>query len=183
MCARCISECTIPWLPCYAQCHFRTKWHLTSHWSLKSDVISWYWLYKFKSFKNTKHLSVVILSHIFQQSLSSRVVPRDCKVDKVIPMPKKCPSSYPSNYRPISLTWVCSKIMEHIIYTQTVKFLICVNVFHPSKHGFQKGLSCNTQLAAFINDINWSINHNIPVDALFLDFEKAFDKLPHKRLL
>lgn len=135
-----------------------------------------------KVLKNTKHLSAAILSHIFQQSLSSGVVPRDWKVGKVIPIPKKGPSSSPSNYRPISLTCVCCKIMEHIIYSQTVKFLVSVNFFHPSQHGFQKGLSCDTQLALFINDISSSIDHNIPVDALFLDFEKAFDKVPHKRL-
>lgn len=135
-----------------------------------------------KVLKNTKHISAVILSHIFQQSLSSGVVPRDWKVGKIIPVPKKGPSSSPSSYRPISLTCICSKLMEHIIYSQTVKFLSSVNFFHPSQHGFQKGLSCDTQLALFINDISSCLDRNIPVDALFLDFEKAFDKVPHKRL-
>lgn len=43
-------------------------------------------------------------------------------------------------------------------------------------------MSCDTQLALFFNDISSSVDVNVPVDVLFLDFEKAFDKVPHKRL-
>lgn len=135
-----------------------------------------------KILKNTKIVTSVILSNIFQQSLSSGVVPQDWKVGKVIPIPKKGNSYSPKNYRPISLTSVCSKIMEHVIYSHIVNFLAPLHFFHKNQHGFQKGVSCDTQLALFTNDISSSIDVNIPVDALFLDFEKAFDKVPHKRL-
>lgn len=135
-----------------------------------------------KILKNTKLLTSVILSHIFQQSLSCGVVPEDWKLGKIIPVPKKGPASSPNNYRPISITSVCSKLMEHVIYSHVIKFLNSVKFFHPSQHGFQKGLSCDTQLALFINDLSSSIDVNIPVDAIFLDFEKAFDKVSHQRL-
>lgn len=133
-----------------------------------------------KILKNTKHLSSIILSHIFQQSLSTGCVPQDWKIGKIVPVPKKASDNA---FRPISLTCVCSKVMEHIIYTHVACFLKSVNFFHPNQHGFQKGLSCDTQLALFLSDINSNLDANTPVDAIFLDFEKAFDKVPHKRLL
>lgn len=136
-----------------------------------------------KMLKNTQPIVSVILCHIFQQSLSSGVVPEDWKVGKIVPVPKKGPPSQPSSYRPISLTSICSKLMEHVIYSNTVKFLNRHNFFHHSQHGFRSGLSCDTQLASFYNDISSSVDLNIPTDALFLDFEKAFDKVPHQRLL
>lgn len=136
-----------------------------------------------KVLKNTKYVTSEILCHIFQQSLSSGVVPDDWKVGKVIPVPKKGPSSSCSSYRPISLTSVCSKLMEHVLHSHIATFLTSVNFFHPNQHGFRKGLSCDSQLALFINDISTNLDQNIPVDALFLDFEKAFDKVPHQRLL
>lgn len=73
-------------------------------------------------------------------------------------------------------------ILQHILHSHIAKLLTSVNFFHPSQHGFQKGLSCDTQLALFINDISSSLDTNTPVDALFLDFEKAFDKVPHNHL-
>lgn len=73
--------------------------------------------------------------------------------------------------------------MEHIIYTHIASFLKSAKFFHPNQHGFQKGLSCDTQLALFLSDINSKLDINVPVDAIFIDFEKAFDKVPHKRLL
>lgn len=135
-----------------------------------------------KMLKNTAHISSVFLCHIFQQSLSSGVVPQDWKIGKIIPVPKKGSSSSCHNYRPISLISVCSKLMEHIIYSHIVNFLTSANFFNPNQHGFQKGMSCETQLALFVNDISSHLDQNIPIDALFLDFQKAFDKVPHERL-
>lgn len=68
----------------------------------------------------------------------------------------------------ISITCVCSKIMEHIIYSHTANFLSPVNFYNPNQHGFSKGFSCDTQLALFLHDLH-------AYNALFLDFEKAFD--------
>lgn len=135
-----------------------------------------------KILKNTKHISSIILSLIFQQSLSSGVVPQDWKVGKIIPVPKKGNPSSQNSYRPISLTSISCKLMEHVIYSHITKFLTSLNFFHPNQHGFLKGLSCDTQLASFINDLSTNLDQNVPVDSLFLDFEKAFDKVPHNRL-
>ena len=73
--------------------------------------------------------------------------------------------------------------MEHVIYTQIMQFLDRHNFFHVSQHGFRKGLSCETQLAMFNYDLHINLVTNKQVDAIFLDYAKAFDKLPHQRLL
>lgn len=73
--------------------------------------------------------------------------------------------------------------MEHVIYTQIMRFLDNANFFHPAQHGFRKGLSCETQLAIFTHDLHINLDGNTQVDAIFLDYAKAFDKLPRQRLL
>lgn len=47
---------------------------------------------------------------------------------------------------------------------------------------FKKGLSCEARLALFTSDISSCLDVNLPMDALFLDFEKAFDKVPQQLL-
>lgn len=125
----------------------------------------------------------LFLSLIFQESLNSASIPHDWQVGKVIPVFKKGSRSSPSNYRPISITSVSCKIMEHILYSHIANFLTSVNFFHPSQHGFRKNYSCDTQLALFLHDLHLNLDRNIPTDTIFLDFEKAFDKVPHGRLL
>ena len=52
-----------------------------------------------------------------------------------------------------------------------------------SQHGFRKGSSCLTNLLLFLDKISHSIDDGFLVDVVFLDVAKAFDKVPHKRLL
>lgn len=136
-----------------------------------------------KLLKNTRHVSAVYLSMLFAQSLSTGSIPIDWKVGKVVPVFKSGNKESPLNYRPISLTSVPCKIMEHVIYSHVMNFLDSINFFHPSQHGFRKNLSCDTQLAIFVHDLHVNLDCNLQTDAIFLDFAKAFDKVPHKRLL
>lgn len=62
-------------------------------------------------------------------------------------------------------------------------FQSAITFFHSSQHGFRSGLSCDTQLALFDHNIISSLDLTIVLDALFSDFGKAFDKVPHQRLL
>lgn len=136
-----------------------------------------------KLLKNTKNICAAYFRIIFEQSLSSGSIPLSWKEGQVVPIFKSGNKSSPLNYRPISLTSVPCKIMEHVIYTQIMQFLDRHNFFHASQHGFRKGLSCETQLAMFIHDLHINLDTNKQVDAIFLDYAKAFDKLPHQRLL
>ena len=67
-----------------------------------------------------KKLATVIspaLTRIFQASLHQCLIPMDWKSANVVPVFKKGERSISSNYRPVSLTCICSKLLEHIIYS------------------------------------------------------------------
>lgn len=136
-----------------------------------------------KFLKNTVDVCAEYLCLLFSQSLVTGQLPDDWKKGKVIPVFKAGNKNSPLNYRPISLTSVPCKIMEHVIFTHIISFLDKVNFFHPAQHGFRKGFSCETQLALFVHDLHSNLDNNLQTDAIFLDFTKAFDKVPHKRLL
>ena len=96
---------------------------------------------------------------------------------------KKREKKKPENYRPISLTSVPCKLMEKLVRDIIVRHMTENNLFSNAQHGFIKGKSCVTQLLEFLEDITQSIDNGDEVDFIYLDFCKAFDKVPHRRLL
>lgn len=135
-----------------------------------------------KFLKNTEVYSSIIISKLFSQSLQTGCIPRDWKVGKVTPLYKSGNRQSPLNYRPISLTSVCCKILEHIIYSQLVNFLETNSFFSSSQHGFRKSYSCETQLISFTHDLFAAIDKRSVIDCIFLDFSKAFDVVSHQLL-
>jgi len=87
------------------------------------------------------------------------------------------------NYRPISLTCVCCKILEHIISSHIRHNLDQYGIVSPYQHGFRKLYSCETQLLVTIQDLLFHRDKHVPIDMVILDFSKAFDVVPHRRLL
>ena len=87
------------------------------------------------------------------------------------------------NYRPVSLTLVICKLLESLIKDHLVDFLVKNNLINPSQHGFLKARSCLTNMLCFLEDVTKWVDERSPVDIIYLDFKKAFDKVPHKRLL
>ena len=86
------------------------------------------------------------LTRIFKKSLKERRVPKDWKHALVAPIYKKGARYESANYRPISLTCICSKLMEHIICSSMMKHAKENNILYSMQHGFREGLSCETQL-------------------------------------
>lgn len=136
-----------------------------------------------KFLKSTATYSSLILSEIFSQSLQCCTLPNDWKVGKVVPLHKSGTAHSPLNYRPISLTSVPCKLLEHIIYSHLVAFLESNSFFTNCQHGFRKFFSCETQLVSFTNDLMVAIDAGLIVDCIFLDFAKAFDSVSHDLLL
>ena len=89
----------------------------------------------------------------------------------------------PSNYRPISLTSVCSKVMEHVIFHSIMEHLQNHSILSDFQHGFRPGYSYQTQLIDFIENIQHAMDQRKQADLILLDFSKVFDTVPHQRLL
>ena len=123
------------------------------------------------------------LSLIFNLSLHHKQVPNDWKHANVTPIFKKGDKSDPGNYRPISLTSQICKVLESILRDNIVNHLNTHTLLLQSQHGFTKGKSCLTNLLLFLEDITKAIDEGKPLDVIYLDFAKAFDKVPHQRLL
>ena len=98
-------------------------------------------------------------------------------------MYKKGDKHDPINYRPISLTCICCKLLEHIISSNVMSHLENNNILYDLQHGFRPSRSCETQLISFLQHVSQSNNQNIQTDVVIMDFAKAFDKVPHQHLL
>jgi len=124
-----------------------------------------------------------ILKVIFTQSLSSSSLPKDWLTANISPIFKKGTRNNPANYRPISLTSVCCKTMEHIISHHIMSHLQSNHILTNQQHGFRPGFSCQTQLIALVEDLQRNMDNHCQVDLILLDFAKAFNRVPHQHLL
>ena len=123
------------------------------------------------------------LAHVFNMSLQERTVPFEWKEANIIPLFKKGSRNKSVNYRTVSLSSVMCKLLETIIRDHMMDFLIKHKLINPSHHGFLKAKSCLTNLLCFLEEITKWVDDGSPVDVINLDFQKAFDKVPHQRLL
>ena len=87
------------------------------------------------------------------------------------------------NYRPISLTSIVCKIFESLIRDGITAHLHMNNVINASQHGFMSKKSCLTNLLEYLEELTRLVDEGNSVDVIYLDFAKAFDKVPHQRLL
>ena len=124
-----------------------------------------------------------ILQVIFQRSLDTGRVPKDWSTAFVCPLFKKGDTSLASNYRPISLTSILCKVLEHVVTTNIVSHMDKYNLLYDLQHGFRSKRSCETQLVTLIEDLMWNSIAGNQTDLVLLDFSKAFDKVSHQKLL
>ena len=110
-------------------------------------------------------------------------VPYAWKQADIVPIHKKGPKTDRENYRQISLTSIACKVCEKIVKKRVINFWQSLGIFNPIQFGFLEGKSTMTQLLTCYNDWASSRNKSTPTDVVFLDFTKAFDSVPHKRLL
>ena len=101
----------------------------------------------------------------------------------VAPVYKKEDKYLASNYRPVSLTVVCCKLLEHCVCNHTLQHLENHNLLTSLQHGFRRRHSCETQLLLTYDDLIGSFVRGIQTDMAILDFSHAFDTVPHERLL
>ena len=113
------------------------------------------------------------LTAIFQKSVDSGELPRDWRNANIAPVFKKGDKHLPENYRPVSLTCVASKLLEHIICRHLLDHLDKHNVLSSLNHRFRAGYSCETQLVVTAHDLLESFDSDTQADVLVLDFSKA----------
>ena len=119
---------------------------------------------------------------IFQQSWSTGEVPADWRCANVTAIFKKGDRTTPANYRPVSLTSVPCKLMEHIIFSNVMSHCDEHEILKHYQHGFRRKHSCESQLIITLEELQRQLDNNIQSDVLILDFSKAFDKVDHHRL-
>jgi hypothetical protein len=122
------------------------------------------------------------LTKIFNLSIQTGIVPQDWRDANVTPLHKKGSKTKAENYRPVSLTSVIGKMLESTVKEAIVRHLEKHKLIKSSQHGFTKGKSCLTNLLIFFEEVTKELDEGNDVDLVYLDFSKAFDKVPYQRL-
>ena len=105
------------------------------------------------------------------------------KQANVCPIFKKCDRAHPAFYGPVSLTSCISKILESIIRDAIYDHLHVNNILCNEQYGFRSGHSYNLQLLETLQEWSCMVDKGEGCDILYLDYSKAFDTVPHERLL
>ena len=125
----------------------------------------------------------MFLKYIFEQSLHTGDIPHDWRQAVVHPIFKGGSPTQPGNYRPISLTCICCKMMERVLVSNILTHLEENSLLSSFQHGFRRNLSCESQLIMLWQEVMSSIDRKNSIDLAFIDFSKAFDKVPHNHLI
>ena len=136
-----------------------------------------------KILKLFRHKLSPIFSNLFNNCMYAGVFPDQLKIARVIPLFKAGDRNDVSNYRPISLLPVFSKIFEKLIHKRVLSFLDKHDVLYSKQFGFRKQHSTIHALNTAITQVLHSLEKNHTVFGIFLDFSKAFDTVKHDILL
>jgi hypothetical protein len=123
------------------------------------------------------------LTLIFRKSLEEGQVPSHWKDAHVIPIHKKGRKKLPNNYRPVSLTSIACKLMERLIRDKIMRHMEENKLFTDCQYGFRNKRSTVLQLLKVLDQWTELLDEGNCLDVLYLDFSKAFDTVPHCRLL
>jgi len=125
----------------------------------------------------------VQLSMLYQSFRWVEKVPAGWKTAIITPLFKKGASSDPSNYHPISLTRVFSKLTERVVVINLLNNLRCHNLISKQQHGFLSERSTATNLLESLNDWSVSLENGTHQTVAYVDFAKAFDSVCHSKLV
>ena len=132
--------------------------------------------------KRTLSNLLLPLGIIYNKSLRQGKVPSLWKRAIVIPLHKKGIRSMPSNYRPVSMTSVFSRLLESILSRKITDHLTRNNLLSRMQHGFMKRRNTSTNQLLMLDVLTQNFDKNIQTDLILLDFSKAFDVVPHTKL-
>ena len=120
---------------------------------------------------------------LFNISIKNCELPYDWKLAHVTPIPKSNDKSDPLNYRPISLLSILVKLLEKHMYSKILEHLKDISFLSNKQWGFTKGKSTTGALLTAVHNWHKLLEDGQSVCAVFFDFKKAFDKVPHSILM
>lgn len=123
------------------------------------------------------------LHQLFRRSLDSATLPQAWKHAVVTPIHKKGDRKLATNYRPISLTSAVCKSMERLVANAIFAFARRTGIIPEYQHGFVPGRSVTSNLLLCLEDWTKALDQGKQMDVIYLDFAKAFDKVPPRRLI
>ena len=132
---------------------------------------------------NVCHSIITPITLIFDQSLKEGSLPVSWREATVVAIHKKGPKTDACIYRPVSLTSVVCKMLESIIKDHIMQHLASNSLLNDHQYGFHPGRPCELQVLRILNDWTRYADNKIPVDILYLGYQKAFDKVPRQRLI
>ena len=124
-----------------------------------------------------------VFKMMFQRSIDTGVLPAKWKEGNVVPIFKKGNRGLPGNYRPVSLTSIVCKLLESLVRDRLLDHFLENDLLTNDQFGFLPGRSCALQLLLVIEEWLTILDRKGAVDVVYLDFQKAFDRVPHQRLL
>jgi hypothetical protein len=127
--------------------------------------------------------TIPYLAWLLEITMNNGTLPGDWRRAKVVPIHKEGDRSLVRNYRPISLTSVVCKQTEHVIASYLWQVWERNDWLYEGQHGFRPGYSCESQVITVCQDIADTLDNGDRMDAIIVDFSKAFDLVPHGRLL
>lgn len=125
----------------------------------------------------------VPITRLFQKSIAEGAIPDEWRKANVTCIFKKGSKSEPGNYRPVSLTSVICKLLERIVKRTVYEHLNKHDLLSNDQYGFRDNRSTVLQLLNVLEEWTLAIEENRQVDNVYFDFAKAFDTVPHQRLL
>ena len=139
--------------------------------------------YLLNSFAKNVPTFAECIAHIFQRCLDFHEVPQVWKEAIICPIFKSGNREEANNYRPISLTCILSKTLEHIIASAMWQHIDENEIVTNKQHGFRERLNTTTQLLHVAHNALRALNDKKEHHMVSFDFSKAFDKVPHNLLI
>jgi len=127
--------------------------------------------------------TIPYLERLLDITINNGTIPRDWKKAIVVPIHKGGDRSVFKNYRPVSLTSMACKQMEHVIAGCIRQVWEDGGWLYEDQHGFRPRYSCESQIITVCQEISVSLDEAARLVAIIIDFSKAFDSVPHDRLL
>ena len=133
--------------------------------------------------KDASNVIVNPLTYIVNLSIKTGIVPDDFKTARVVPLFKKGDCNLESNYRPVSILPVISKLFERIVFDQFNNYLVKKDLIYKYQSGFRPSFSTDTALTYFTDRVRFNIDNGLYTGVILLDLRKAFDTVNHSILL